>query len=81
MKRWCLCADMIVGDVRMGMELLSQLNEGVVWYTGMQDSIKKLKQMCSDFVMTRNIDKQEREAEVVRQDEVCLLCKHGRLYL
>lgn len=61
---------MIVGDVRMGMELHSQLNEGIVWYTGMQDSIKKLKQMCSDFVMTRNMDKQEREAEVARQDEV-----------
>lgn len=63
-------ADMIVGDVRMGMELHSQLSEGIVWYTGMQDSINKLKQMCSDFVMTRNIDKQERESVVARQHEV-----------
>ena len=61
---------MIVGDVRMGMELHSQLNEGIVWYTGMQDSINKLKQMCTDFVMTRNIDKQEREQELARQSEV-----------
>jgi hypothetical protein len=61
---------MITSDVMLGNELLSQLSEGVVWYSGMQESINTLKTMCSDYAMTRTIDLEERDAELKKRQDV-----------
>ena len=53
-------------DVRVGNDLVAQLGEGVTFYTGMQDHVGKLRQMCADYVMARNLDRDRRASELQR---------------
>ncbi|CAM8936407.1 unnamed protein product [Rhodiola kirilowii] len=48
-------------------EVKANLNEGLKFYVTLQDAVMKVKQQCSDFVMTRNIQCQEMVEEVKRK--------------
>jgi hypothetical protein len=69
---------MVVSDVALGNEIISNLNEGVVWYTGMQESVDKLKAMCSDWTMSRGIEKEELDDSLRKSENVRLFTSGGR---
>ncbi|KAL3501817.1 hypothetical protein ACH5RR_036266 [Cinchona calisaya] len=48
-------------------EIKENINEGLKFYVTLQDAITNIKQQCSDFVMTRNIQCQEMIEDVQRQ--------------
>lgn len=48
-------------------EIKENINEGLKFYVTLQDAINNVKQQCSDFVMTRNIQCREMIDEVQRQ--------------
>ncbi|MCL7029573.1 hypothetical protein MKW94_005427 [Papaver nudicaule] len=48
-------------------EIKENINEGLKFYVTLQDAITNVKQQCSDFVMTRNIQCREMMEEVQRQ--------------
>ncbi|CAI5958608.1 unnamed protein product [Closterium sp. NIES-65] len=47
-------------------ELRSNLNEGLKFYVALQDAITALKQQCSDYVMTRNMQKADLISDLQR---------------
>jgi programmed cell death 6-interacting protein len=48
-------------------EIKENINEGLKFYVTLQDAITNVKQQCSDFVMTRNIQCREMMEDVQRQ--------------
>ncbi|KAL3510657.1 hypothetical protein ACH5RR_030058 [Cinchona calisaya] len=48
-------------------EIKENINEGLKFYVTLQDAITNIKQQCSDFVMTRNIQCREMIDDVQRQ--------------
>ncbi|KAL7171058.1 hypothetical protein ACSBR2_035841 [Camellia fascicularis] len=48
-------------------EIKENINEGLKFYVTLQDAITNIKQQCSDFVMTRNIQCREMIEDVQRQ--------------
>lgn len=48
-------------------EIKDNINEGMKFYVTLQDAITNIKQQCSDFVMTRNIQCREMIDDVQRQ--------------
>ncbi|KAL6969911.1 bck1-like resistance to osmotic shock [Sarracenia purpurea var. burkii] len=48
-------------------EIKENVNEGLKFYVTLQDAISNVKQQCSDFVMTRNIQCREMIEDVQRQ--------------
>ncbi|XP_072956759.1 vacuolar-sorting protein BRO1 [Typha angustifolia] len=48
-------------------EIKDNINEGLKFYVTLQDAINNVRQQCSDFVMTRNIQCREMIEEVQRQ--------------
>nr|GMD72492.1 ALG-2 interacting protein X-like [Ipomoea batatas] len=48
-------------------EIKDNINEGLKFYVTLQDAITNIKQQCSDFVMTRNIQCREMVDDVQRQ--------------
>ncbi|XP_010918463.1 vacuolar-sorting protein BRO1 [Elaeis guineensis] len=48
-------------------EIKENINEGLKFYVTLQDAITNVKQQCSDFVMTRNIQCREMIEDVQRQ--------------
>ncbi|XP_077212277.1 vacuolar-sorting protein BRO1-like [Tasmannia lanceolata] len=48
-------------------EIKENINEGLKFYVTLQDAIANMKQQCSDFVMTRNIQCREMIEDVQRQ--------------
>ncbi|XP_073147958.1 vacuolar-sorting protein BRO1-like [Henckelia pumila] len=48
-------------------EIKENINEGLKFYVTLQDAITIVKQQCSDFVMTRNIQCREMMEDVQRQ--------------
>ncbi|XAR72289.1 hypothetical protein NMG60_11018877 [Bertholletia excelsa] len=48
-------------------EIKENINEGLKFYVTLQDAITNVKQQCSDFVMTRNMQCREMMEEVQRQ--------------
>ncbi|XP_073279335.1 vacuolar-sorting protein BRO1-like [Primulina huaijiensis] len=48
-------------------EIKGNINEGLKFYVTLQDAISIVKQQCSDFVMTRNIQCREMIEDVQRQ--------------
>ncbi|KAL2542452.1 Endosomal targeting BRO1-like domain-containing protein [Abeliophyllum distichum] len=48
-------------------EIKENINEGLKFYVTLQDAITNVKQQCSDFVMTRNIQCREMIDDVQRQ--------------
>ncbi|KAL8142029.1 hypothetical protein V2J09_015061 [Rumex salicifolius] len=48
-------------------EIKENINEGLKFYVTLQDAINNVKQQCSDFVMTRNIQCREMIDDVQRQ--------------
>ncbi|XP_031494344.1 vacuolar-sorting protein BRO1 [Nymphaea colorata] len=57
----------IAAAVAKIQEIKENINEGLKFYVTLQDAIKNVKQQCSDFVMTRNIQCQEMIEDVQRQ--------------
>ncbi|GJP84309.1 hypothetical protein CLOP_g14369 [Closterium sp. NIES-67] len=47
-------------------ELRANINEGLKFYVALQDAITALKQQCSDFVMTRSMQKADLIADLQR---------------
>ncbi|ERN14052.1 hypothetical protein AMTRI_Chr01g111370 [Amborella trichopoda] len=48
-------------------EIRENINEGLKFYVTLQDAITNIKQQCSDFIMTRNIQCREMMEDVQRQ--------------
>ncbi|GLJ21673.1 hypothetical protein SUGI_0403730 [Cryptomeria japonica] len=48
-------------------EIRDNINEGLKFYVTLQDAINNLKQQCSDFAMTRNIQCREMMEDLQRQ--------------
>ncbi|XAR52479.1 hypothetical protein NMG60_11020591 [Bertholletia excelsa] len=48
-------------------EIKENINEGLKFYVTLQEAITNVKQQCSDFIMTRNIQSQEMIEELQRQ--------------
>ncbi|CAM6101276.1 unnamed protein product [Calypogeia fissa] len=48
-------------------EIRENINEGLKFYVTLQDAIANLKQQCSDYVMTRNIQCREMMEDLQRQ--------------
>ncbi|KAI4357713.1 hypothetical protein L6164_001645 [Bauhinia variegata] len=48
-------------------EIKDNINEGLKFYVTLQDAITKVKQHCSDFIMTRSIQSREMIEDVQRQ--------------
>ncbi|KAA8532612.1 hypothetical protein F0562_032572 [Nyssa sinensis] len=48
-------------------EIKENINEGLKFYVTLQDAISNIKQQCSDFVMTRNIQCREMIEDAQRQ--------------
>ncbi|XP_024535562.1 vacuolar-sorting protein BRO1 isoform X2 [Selaginella moellendorffii] len=48
-------------------EIRENINEGLKFYVTLQDAITNLKQQCSDYVMTRNIQSREMMEDLQRQ--------------
>ncbi|XP_077226675.1 vacuolar-sorting protein BRO1-like [Tasmannia lanceolata] len=48
-------------------EIKENINEGLKFYVTLQDAVTNMKQQCSDFVMTRNIQCREMIEDVQRQ--------------
>lgn len=57
----------IAGAVAKYREIKDNINEGMKFYVTLQDAVNNVKQQCSDFVMTRNIQSREMLEDVQRQ--------------
>ncbi|XWS63515.1 hypothetical protein CRYUN_Cryun06bG0104700 [Craigia yunnanensis] len=61
------CYKQIQASVAKCQEIKENINEGLKFYVTLQDAITNIKQQCSDFVMTRNIQCRELMEDVQRQ--------------
>ncbi|OMO68182.1 hypothetical protein CCACVL1_20034 [Corchorus capsularis] len=61
------CYKQIQAAVAKWKEIKENINEGLKFYVTLQDAITNIKQQCSDFVMTRNIQCREMMEDVQRQ--------------
>lgn len=61
------CCKQIEAAISKYQEIKDNINEGLKFYVTLQDAITNVKQQCSDFVMTRNIQCREMIEEVQRQ--------------
>eukprot|EP00262_Sarcandra_glabra_P003011 TRINITY_DN1344_c0_g2_i1.p1 TRINITY_DN1344_c0_g2~~TRINITY_DN1344_c0_g2_i1.p1 ORF type:complete len:863 (-),score=175.50 TRINITY_DN1344_c0_g2_i1:317-2905(-) len=57
----------IAAGISKFREIKDNINEGLKFYVTLQDAITNVKQQCSDFVMTRNIQCREMIEDVQRQ--------------
>ncbi|KAK0574839.1 hypothetical protein LWI29_029954 [Acer saccharum] len=60
------CFKQIQAAIAKYREIKENINEGLKFYVTLQDAITNVKQQCSDFVMTRNIQCREMIEEVQR---------------
>lgn len=60
------CYKQIQGAIAKYREIKENINEGLKFYVTLQDAITNVKQQCSDFVMTRNIQCREMMEDVQR---------------
>ncbi|XP_074309426.1 vacuolar-sorting protein BRO1 [Silene latifolia] len=60
------CFKQIEAAVAKYREIKENINEGLKFYVTLQDAITNVKQQCSDFVMTRNIQCREMIEDVQR---------------
>ncbi|KAG9448896.1 hypothetical protein H6P81_008861 [Aristolochia fimbriata] len=61
------CYKQIAAAIAKFREIKDNINEGLKFYVTLQDAITTVKQQCSDFVMTRNIQCREMIEDVQRQ--------------
>ncbi|KAJ4825181.1 bck1-like resistance to osmotic shock [Turnera subulata] len=61
------CYKQIEAAIGKYREIKENINEGLKFYVTLQDAITNVKQQCSDFVMTRNIQCREMIEDVQRQ--------------
>ncbi|KAJ6768742.1 PCD6 INTERACTING PROTEIN-RELATED [Salix koriyanagi] len=61
------CYKQIQAAIAKYREIKENINEGLKFYVTLQDAITNIKQQCSDFVMTRNIQCREMIEDVQRQ--------------
>ncbi|XP_043701088.1 vacuolar-sorting protein BRO1-like isoform X2 [Telopea speciosissima] len=61
------CYKQISAAIAKYREIKENINEGLKFYVTLQDAITNVKQQCSDFLMTRNIQCQEMIEDVQRQ--------------
>ncbi|GMH15190.1 hypothetical protein Nepgr_017031 [Nepenthes gracilis] len=61
------CSKRIQAAIVKYREIKENVNEGLKFYVTLQDAITNVKQQCSDFVMTRNIQCREMIEDVQRQ--------------
>lgn len=61
------CYKQIQAGIAKYREIKENINEGLKFYVTLQDAITNIKQQCSDFVMTRNIQCREMIEDVQRQ--------------
>ncbi|CAO2825563.1 unnamed protein product [Amaranthus hypochondriacus] len=61
------CFKQIEAAIAKYREIKENINEGLKFYVTLQDAITNVKQQCSDFVMTRNIQCREMIEDVQRQ--------------
>lgn len=61
------CCKQIEAAIAKYREIKDNINEGLKFYVTLQDAITNVKQQCSDFVMTRNIQCREMIEDVQRQ--------------
>ncbi|KAK9750380.1 hypothetical protein RND81_02G192200 [Saponaria officinalis] len=61
------CFKQIEAAVAKYREIKDNINEGLKFYVTLQDAITNVKQQCSDYVMTRNIQCREMIEEVQRK--------------
>ncbi|XP_042499813.1 vacuolar-sorting protein BRO1-like [Macadamia integrifolia] len=61
------CFKQISAAIAKYREIKENINEGLKFYVTLQDAITNVKQQCSDFVMTRNIQCREMSEDVQRQ--------------
>ncbi|KAF4355073.1 hypothetical protein G4B88_004285 [Cannabis sativa] len=60
------CYQQIQAAIAKFREIKDNINEGLKFYVTLQDAITNVKQQCSDFVMTRNIQCREMTEDVQR---------------
>ncbi|CAK7326684.1 unnamed protein product [Dovyalis caffra] len=61
------CYKQIQAAIAKYREIKENINEGLKFYVTLQDAITNVKQQCSDFAMTRNIQCREMVEDVQRQ--------------
>ncbi|CAN1138160.1 Vacuolar-sorting protein BRO1 [Linum perenne] len=61
------CYKQIQAAIAKYREIKDNINEGLKFYVTLQDAINNIKQQCSDFVMTRNIQCREMIEDAQRQ--------------
>ncbi|XP_028758167.1 vacuolar-sorting protein BRO1 [Neltuma alba] len=61
------CYKQIEAAIAKYREIKDNVNEGLKFYVTLQDAITNVKQQCSDFIMTRNIQCREMIEDVQRQ--------------
>lgn len=61
------CYKQITAAIAKYREIKENINEGMKFYVTLQDAVNNVKQQCSDFVMTRNIQSREMIDDVQRQ--------------
>ncbi|TVU02382.1 hypothetical protein EJB05_52116, partial [Eragrostis curvula] len=61
------CYKQIAAAVAKYQEIKKNINEGLNFYVTLQEAIGKIKQQCSDFIMTRNIQCREMIEDVQRK--------------
>lgn len=61
------CYKQIEAAIAKFREIKENINEGLKFYVTLQDAITNVKQQCSDFVMTRNIQCRDMIEDVQRQ--------------
>ncbi|XP_024021584.1 vacuolar-sorting protein BRO1 [Morus notabilis] len=61
------CYKQIQAAIAKFREIKDNINEGLKFYVTLQDAITNVKQQCSDFVMTRNMQCREMIEDVQRQ--------------
>ncbi|KAJ8770052.1 hypothetical protein K2173_010040 [Erythroxylum novogranatense] len=61
------CYKQIQAAIAKYREIKENINEGLKFYVTLQDAITNIKQQCSDYVMTRNIQCRDMIEDVQRQ--------------
>ncbi|CAL4934144.1 unnamed protein product [Urochloa decumbens] len=61
------CYKQIAAAIAKYREIKKNINEGLNFYVTLQEAIGKIKQQCSDFIMTRNIQCREMIEDVQRK--------------
>ncbi|XP_039035402.1 vacuolar-sorting protein BRO1-like [Hibiscus syriacus] len=61
------CYKQIQAALAKCKEIKDNINEGLKFYVTLQDALNNIKQQCSDFVMTRNIQCREMMEDVQRK--------------